>query len=295
MRISENSMVQDFLKNLESARQRWFGWNQQVSTGKKLLKLSDNPADSARLVRIQDEFARTNQYLRNVSRAQSKLGTASSALNTLRNLTITASEKTIGALTDTTSQDSRNAIALELEGILKNAEQIAATSVDGLYIFAGSRVDTAPFTKVGGSYVYQGDGQPAVIEVAQGESVQVSVPGSEVFADSSADLLNTMRQLIDQLEAGDVSAAQSSLGALQDAGKVIDAARFKISTSINQTDSANNRLNDHLLDLTSEVSRLQDADMAEAITRMAQSETALDAALGAGSHMQQGSLFDYLG
>jgi flagellar hook-associated protein 3 FlgL len=295
MRISENSMVQDFLKNLEEARRRWFGWNQQVSTGKKIQKPSDNPADSARLVRIQDEFARANQYLRNVSRAQSRLGTASSALNTLRNLTITASEKTIGALTGTTSQDSRDAIALELNGILENIEQIASTSVDGLYIFSGSRVDTAPFTKVGGNYVYQGDGNAATIEVTQGESIQVAVPGDEVFSDASADLLNTMRQLIDQLNAGDVDAAQSSLGDLQDAGKAIDAARFKISTSINQADSANSRLNDHLMDLTSEVSHLQDADMAEAISRMAQSETALDAALGAGSHMQQGSLFDYLG
>ena len=201
MRISENSMVQDFLRNLESARQRWFGWNQQVSTGKKLQKPSDNPADSAHLVRIQDDFSRTNQYLRNISTAQSKLGTASSALNALRNLTITASEKTIGALTDTTSQDSRNAIALELEGILKNIEQVAATSVDGLYIFSGSRVDTVPFTESGGNYAYQGDDHPSMIEVAQGESIQVSVPGSEVFSDSSSDLLNTMRQLIDQLKA----------------------------------------------------------------------------------------------
>ncbi|MEJ2080671.1 MAG: flagellar hook-associated protein FlgL [Acidobacteriota bacterium] len=295
MRISENSMVQDFLRNLESARQRWFGWNQQVSTGKKLQKPSDNPADSAHLVRIQDDFSRTNQYLRNISTAQSKLGTASSALNALRNLTITASEKTIGALTDTTSQDSRNAIALELEGILKNIEQVAATSVDGLYIFSGSRVDTVPFTESGGNYAYQGDDHPSMIEVTQGESIQVSVPGSEVFSDSSADLLNTMRQLIDQLKAGDVASAQATLGDLQDAGKVIDAARFKISTSINQADNINNRLNDHLLDLTSEVSRLQDADMAEAISRMAQSETALNASLGAGAHMQQGSLFDYLG
>ncbi len=295
MRISENSMVQDFLKNLEGARQRWFGWSQQVSTGKKLQKPSDNPADSARLVRIRDEFSRSNQYLRNVSRAQSKLGTASSTLNTLRNLTISASEKTIFALTDTTSQDSRNAIAQELSGMLENMKQIAATTVDGLYIYSGSRIDTPPITEVGGAYVYQGDELALRIEVNQGESVQVGVPGSEVFSASSADLLNTMRELIDQLESGDIQAAQASLGAVQDAGKVIDSARFKISTSINQTDNAEARLNDHLLDLTSEVSRLEDADMAEAISRMTQSETALNASLGAGAQMQQGNLFDYIG
>lgn len=295
MRISENSMVRDFLKNLESARLRWFNWSRQVSTGKKIQKPSDNPADSARLVRIRDEFSRTNQYLRNVSRAQSKLGTASSALNALRNLTISISEKTGFALTGTTSQDSRDAIALELRGMLKNVEQIAATRVDGLYIFSGSRVDTAPVAQVGGNYVYQGDDQAPTIEVTQGANIQVGVPGSEVFSDISADLLNTLKQLIDQLESGDLTAAQLSLGGIQDAGKAIDAARFKISTGINQADSADTRLNGQLLDLTAEVSRLEDADMAEAISRMAQSETALNASLGAGSRMQQGNLFDYIG
>lgn len=295
MRISENSMVQDFLKNLEAARQRWFGWSQQVSTGKKLQKPSDNPSDSARLIRLRDEFSRTNQYLRNVSRAQTKLATASSALNTLRNLTISVSEKAIFALTDTTSQDSRDAIALELRGLLQNVEQVAATSVDGQYIFSGTQIDQPPVTVVDGNYVYQGDSQSPTIEITQGESINVAVPGSEVFSDPSADLLNTLQQLIDQLEAGDLAGAQASVGGIQEAGKVIDAARFKISTGINQADNADLRLNAQLLDLTSEVSSLEDADMAEAISRMTQAETALSASLGAGAQMRQGSLFDYLG
>jgi flagellar hook-associated protein 3 FlgL len=288
-------MLQDYLRSLDISRKRWFDWSQQVSTGKKVQKPSDNPADSARLVRIRDEFSRSNQYLRNISRAHSKLGIASSALNSMRNLIMGISEKTIFALTDTTSQEGRNSIALELQGKLENLKQIASTSVDGNYIFSGSRVDTPPLLESGGNFVYQGDYQELLVEVSQGESVRLNVTGSEVFSDPSTDLMNTVSQLIGHLESGDLDAAAVALEKIQQAGKTVDSARFKISKSINQVENASSRISDRMLDLTAEVSSLEDANMAEAMTRMVQAETALSAALQAGARMRQGNLFDTMG
>ncbi|GAB4236528.1 MAG: flagellar hook-associated protein 3 [Acidobacteriota bacterium] len=295
MRISENSMIQEFLRNLDEARKRWYELNRQVSSGKKLQKPSDAPADSARLVRIRDEFSRINQYLRNLSRAESKLALADSTLNSVRNLVIQASEKAGFALTGTTSPEGRQAIALELRGILENLESLAATSQDGLYIFSGSRVDTNPLDNSGGTYVYQGDTRVQYIEIAPGEKVQVSVSGGEVFTDPAGDVMNSLRELIEHLEANDVDQARLAYGRLQDGGKVIDGARFKISKGLNQVESAELRLQDRLQNLTREVSELEDADMAEAISRMVQAETALDASLRAGGRMRQGNLFDLIG
>jgi flagellar hook-associated protein 3 FlgL len=288
-------MLQDYLSSLDISRRRWFEWSQQVSTGKKLNRPSDSPADSARLVRIREEFSRSNQYLRNISGAQARLGVASSTLNSIRNLIMGISEKTIFGLTGTTSQESRNSIALEIKGKLENLQQLANTSIDGNYIFSGSRVDTPPLTESGGVFTYQGDDHEAEIEISQGEKVPLNVTGLEVFSDPSADLMNTVSQLISNLEAGDVDSATVNLAKIQEAGKVVDSARFKISKSINQADNANSRINDRQLDLTSEVSNLEDANMAEAMSRLVQAETALSAALSVGSRMRQGNLFDTMG
>jgi len=295
MRVSENTILQDFLRNIEDSRRRWFDLSNQVSSGKRITTPADDPAGSARLLRVKDEFSRINQYMRNISGAQSKLGIASSALNTLRNLVSSVGEKASFALTGTTSQDGRNSIALELRGILENVEQVAASSVDGQYIFSGTKVDTPPLTTVDGEYVYQGDQGDLKFEITQGEKIAVNVNGAEVFADPDADLVNSLRQLIDSLEAGDVDQAMVHLSHVQDAGKSIDSARFKLSKSINQADSAEQRLNDRLFTLTEEVSALEDTDMADAISRMTQAETALKASLSVGARTQQGNLFDYIG
>ncbi len=295
MRVSESSILQDFLSGLDVSRKRWFDWSQQVSTGKKIQRPSDSPADSARLVRIREDFSRSNQYLRNVSSAQAKLGIASSALNSIRNLITVITEKTTFALNGTTSQESRGSIALELKGKLENLQQLAETSIDGNYIFSGSKVDTPPLSESSGTFTYQGDDHDSQLEVSQGEKISLNVTGSEVFSDPSTDLMNTVSQLIGNLEAGDLDTAKLNLAKIQQAGKVVDSARFKISKSINQTENAHSRINDRLLDLTSEVSNLEDANMAEAMTQMVQSETALRASLSVGSRLQQGNLFDMMG
>jgi flagellar hook-associated protein 3 FlgL len=296
MRISENTMVQEYLRNLEDARLRWYEWNRRVSTGKRIHAPSDAPADSARLVRIQDEVSRINQYFRNVSRAGVKLGNTSSTLNSLRNAVIQASERTIFALNGTTSEESRRAIAHDLRGLLEGIVQLASTSVDGLYLFSGSRVDQNPMQReADGTYTYRGDEVGLEIEISEGERVRVNVAGTEVFLAPGADLINTLKALIDQLENSDIDGATLSLEALQEAGRVIDRARFSIGYGLQKIEAAQARLESRLLDLTSEVSRLEDANMAEAISRMVQSETALSASLGAGARMRQGNLFDYLG
>lgn len=295
MRVSENSLVQEFLFNLERSRERWAEWNRQVATGKKIHAPSDSPADSARVMRIRDEVSRINQYYRNAGRARAKLGNASSALNSLRNTVIQITERAGFAVTGTTSPENRVAIANELKGVLAGLIQVARTSVDGLYLFSGSTVDRDPLAEVNGDWVYQGNDGVMQIEVSPGERIQVNVPGSEVFSDSETDLINFVQDLIEQLEADDVDGAKVSMDAIARAGKVIDLARFKISQGLNRIESSEQRLNDRMFDLTAELSNTEDADMAQAISRMTQSETAMRASLAAGARLQQGNLFDYLG
>lgn len=295
MRISENGLLKDYLRNLEEARGRWAGWNRQVATGKRVHDPSDSPTDAARILRIRDEVSRINQYFRNVNRARTQLGNASSALNTMRNISTQVVERAGFAITDTTSVQNRQAIAGELKGILAGVVQIARTTVDGKYLFSGSQVDVDPVQQVNGEWVYQGNTERMQIEIAQGESVDVNVYGSEVFSAPGADLLNSIQDLIHALETNDMDAARTAMGEVNQAGQAIDLARFKISQGINRVDAAQVRLDQQMFDLTNEVSSIEDADMAEAISRMVNAETALNASMAAGARLRQGNLFDMMG
>ncbi|GAB4111763.1 MAG: hypothetical protein Kow001_13430 [Acidobacteriota bacterium] len=295
MRVSENSIIQDYLRNLEQARSRWVEWNRQVATGKRLHQPSDSPADAARILRVRDEMSRVNQYFRNISRARAQLGNAASALNTLRNVATKVVERAAFAVTDTTSPENRLAIAGELKGVLEGVVQVARTTVDGKFLFSGSQVDQDPVQQVGGVWQYQGNTARMQIEVVDGELVDVNVYGSEVFSDPNGDLLNSIQRLINALEANDTDAARAAMAEVNQAGKVIDLARFKISQGLNRIEAAEARLDQRMFDLTAEVAAVEDADMAEAISRMVQSETALNASLAAGGRLRQGNLFDVMG
>jgi len=282
------------MSNLQKINQDLFNRTREIASGKKLHQPGQDPASSARVVRIRGELSRINQYERNLQRSQVLLGSADEAFNSLRNILDTAIERTAFALGGIVNQNQLDTIAAEIDQIQQSVLRLANTSVDGRYIFSGSQIDTPPFQLVAGSYVYQGDSSPLQVEIAQGKSIQLSVTGDQVFTEASTDLLNTLTQLADALRAGDKATAETMMFRLADAGEVIDTARVQISESLKQVDSVGLELDRSMLELIDELSALEDADLAESITELTNAETRLQAALQV-SARQRASLFDLIG
>lgn len=295
MRVSENMVIQSFLKNLHSAQGRLFERNQEVVTGKKVNRPSDAPADSSRLVRLRDDVARINQYYRNINQADLVLGTTDDALNNLSNLVIRVHERAGYGVNGTMTQDDRNAIAGELRSIQEEMLRVVSTRVSGKYVFSGSEVTTEPLLLNAGSYDYQGDDRALMIEISPDEKLQVNVTGAESFSESGTDLINTLSALIQQLESGDVDGARQSMDEIESGNQVISEARVRIGINRQRLDGARTRLDQEFLQLTTAVSEIEDADMAEAINGLIQAETGLRATLSAGARINQLNLFDILG
>jgi flagellar hook-associated protein 3 FlgL len=295
MRVSENMVMQSFLNNLNSAQGRLFDRNREVASGKKINRPSDAPSDSARLVRLRDEVSRINQYYRNINHADLVLGTTEDALNNLNNLITKVHERAAYGVTGTLSQDDRDAIATELRSIQDEVVRITATKVSGKYIFSGSAVTTEPLVLNAGSYDYQGDDRALEIEVAEGKKIQVNVTGSESFSEPGTDLINTLTNLIQQLESGDPDSARQSMDEIQAAAEMISKVRVRVGTSRQGLDNARTTLDKQFVQLTTAMSELEDADMAEAISGLVQAETGLRATLSVGARIGQLNLFDILG
>ncbi len=294
MRISDGMAFRLIMSNLGKINRDIFTRTREVASGKKLQQPGQDPASSARVVRIRSELSRINQYERNLQRSQVLLGAADEAFNSLRNTLDTAIERTAFALGGIVNQDQLDTIASEIDQIQQSVLRLADTSVDGRNIFSGSQTRTQPFQLAAGTYVYQGDSRPLQVEIAKGKTIQVSVSGDTVFTEPSTDLLNSLTQLADALRAGDLATAQSMMSRLTEAGRVIDIARVKISESIKQVEAVGQELDTSMLTLIQELSSLEDADLAESITALTGAETRLQAALQV-SARQRASLFDLIG
>src|SRR5690606_3904119 len=275
MRVSESTVIRNFLHSLENARARWSKASLEVSTGKKVNRPSDSPVDSARLIQIRDEMSKINQYYRNLDQARFQLASVDEALNSLRNLTIKVSERATYALTGTLEQQERDAIASELRQIRETMAGVASNRVNGNYLFSGTAVNTPPLELIGDTYVYQGNGEARYIEIAPGEKVQVNVTGIDAFLDPDTDLLNTLGELVNQLETSDIEGAKASLEKIQEGAEKLDVVRSRAGATYARLEQVQGRLDSDMILLTEQLSELEDADMADAISRLTMAETGL--------------------
>jgi flagellar hook-associated protein 3 FlgL len=246
-------------------------------------------------VRLRDDVSRINQYYRNINHADLVLGTTEDALNNLSNLVTKVQERAGYGVNGTMTQKDRDAIAAEIRSLQEEIIRVASIKVNGKYAFSGSEVLTEPLVLNAGSYDYQGDDRALMVEISPGEKIQVNVAGNESFSEPGTDLINTLTTLIQQLEAGDPDAARQSMAEIQKAQEIISLTRVRVGTNRQRLDGAKARLDQEFLQLTSAVSEMEDADMAEAISGLVQAETGLRATLSVGARMNQLNLFDILG
>ena len=295
MRITDSMAYRTFLTNLQDIRGRLFKHNLELSTGKSLNRPSDDPQASARVLRIRDQASRIHQYSRNIERARVTLSSSDGALATVVEFATDVSEKLTRGLNEILSQVDLDALATEIDEILASVLHVAGTSVDGKRLFSGSNLFTDPLALVGSTYVYQGDGVAQIVEIADNRLIQTNVIGSDVFTEPSSDLVNTIKQAAEALRIADTTTAAALLSKLNTGIAAVDSARIQVGVTLRQLDSTHEELNQQLLFLTQEISTLEDADLAQTISALNLDETALSAALEAGSRLPRLSLFDFFG
>lgn len=191
MRVNSN-MVPNILADLQQSQSTLNTALQEVSTGKSVTIPSDNPAASAEMVANTLETANVDQYTKNINNVLANVQSASSALSSVTTaLTQAVSLGTEGANGTNTSANLAT-LAQQVQSILSNVVSDANTSVGGTYLFGGTSSTTAPYTADSSSasgYAYNGTNDSNSVAVGDNLNVQVNLPGSQVFSNSSNNVL----------------------------------------------------------------------------------------------------------
>jgi flagellar hook-associated protein 3 FlgL len=269
---------------------------EQVSTGKRVNQLSDDPSAAADMVRSLAVTANVDQFTANVSALQSKLQTADSALSSVvTSLTQAITLGTEGANSALNDND-RQAIAAQVQSILSTVVSVANSSFQGSYLFAGSATSDAPFapdTNGANGYIYIGNSSVNQVQVGESLSVTVNLPGDQIFA-AGANVLGSLANLVSALQSGDMSQIGTASTAISSALKYVDQQRSTLDNSLSQLNAQESALGAESITLTSQQTSLTGIDLAEAATNLAQAETAHSAVLAATAKLSQNTLLDYL-
>jgi len=286
--------VPDLLSRIQATRQQEDTATLQLATGSRINKPSDDPAGAAQMVSNRDATAQVDSFLRSVSSVNGLLQTTDSTLSSVVTVLQRAISLGVEGANGTLSDPDRAAIAGELTSIRQQVMSLANTSYQGEFIFSGT-ANVQPFvadTTSPSAVTYQGNSGTNSVAVSQGYSLQVNLPGSQLFTTPGADTFQALTDVINALQAN--SGIGGAVTELNSAYNHITQQRVFFGNAMNQLQSQQNYLNSEKVNLKTAAISISGADIAETATKLSQAELALNAELAAMSKVSQTSLFDYL-
>jgi len=280
-RVNPN-ILPDLLAGLETMQQQLNQADLELASGRSINAPSDNPVGTQSLILNRAAQAVNDTFQQSVGDLQSRMQTADSALNSAENAINQAITLGVQAGNSDLSNAQRQAIALQLQGIQQQLVSTANTSYNGSYLFGGTLVETPPFTlnpAVPAGVTYSGNSSVTSVEIASGESVNVNVPGDQLFLNPAGSLLGSLNQLITAVQTNTgISAANVSFG--QGATQYY-AQSVSYGSTLNQLQSTATQLSTAQVQLQTQESSIDGADLAQVTTNFSQAEVAYQTLLEA--------------
>ena len=297
MRIASSTISDNIVRQIQGLGSQQARLQSQVSSGQRITNPSDDPAAVSRVINLESERREIEQFQRNAERALEVSQASYSGLQQIKKLSDRATEiGTLGA--GAQSSDALNAYASEINQLIEQAVQLGNTKFRNDYIYAGTAVDTPPFTAARGAngevtgITYAGNTAQSAIALSESSSV---APGTAGTTNTGiGDFINRLVAMRDALRTGNtasVQGAQSNLLTSEDL--LVDAlsehGAVQMRIEVNQTQQKERADN-----LEKLVSAEADGDLPSAIVKLNQTQVAYQAALQSASNIMRLSLLDYL-
>jgi flagellar hook-associated protein 3 FlgL len=296
MRVNPN-MVPDMLAALNTSDANLQTALQQVSTGKSVNVPSDNPIASAAMVQNTMESGAVDQYTQNITSVLAQVQTADSSLSSVvSSLTQAVSLGTQGANGGLSAADQQ-ALATQVQGLLTSVVAQANMTYQGTYLFAGTANSQQPFAADSSSstgYTYNGNSDTNSVPIGDNLNVEVNVPGSQIFTNSSGNVISALSSLATALQSGTSSDISTATTAVTAALNTVNSQRVVYSNAETQMNSQETYLQQETVNLSSQATSLVGVNLATAATNLSQAETDNSAALAAAAKVIPQTLMSFL-
>jgi flagellar hook-associated protein 3 FlgL len=296
MRVNPN-FSPDILNDLYTTESQADTALEQLASGQLINMPSDNPAGASELVQNQAEQGQTDQFLQNTSSVEGLLQTADSTLSSV----VSALNQAISVGTEgangTNSAADLQAMAQQVQGIQSQVFGWANATYQGNYIFAGTATDAPAFVlnpAAPDGVTYNGNTDTNTVQVAEGNSIQANLPGSQLFQGAGGDVMGALQQLITALRTGNTTAVGTATTQLSGALNYLSQQRVFYGNALEQLTSNQSYLQTEQVNLKSAANSIDGVNLATASNNLSQAETAQNATLAALAKVIPQTLLQYL-
>lgn len=269
----------------------------QVSTGKVSNRFQDIAPNVERLIDVKVTLQANQQFQESNDYSNRKLTVMEAAVSDLVDTATRAQTLAIQRANDGSAFPGM--IGPEFESLLDQAVALLNTDMDDRYLFGGSRTDQQPivldpnFANFGlpDDTYYQGDELDITVRADLNIDISHSMSANR---EGFQELIGGIRGLINGDVLDDPAILESSLGLIHDSlGKIADY-QAELGTRQAQLDRINQRHTDTEVYLENRISEIEDVDITEAITRLADDQVLLEGAMATIGRLNQLSLVDFL-
>lgn len=299
MQISTSLFYANASSRFSKMNERASELQTQISTGKKIIKPSDDPAAAQQLAEFDRKDADAAVFSTNITLAGSLLDQADGVLTQISTQLTRATELATQAANGTQTDATRKIIATELNSIVGSLVGLANTkNVRGQPLFGSASGGLAVVDNKDGTFTFPPDVQVSEVPIADGQTVQATESAKRIFslAGGNDNTLAMLSKLASALNAGgDVSTTVNS--SLDQIGQAVNQVA-DVSASVGAR-GARVDLQQQLLvtantDRSELRGKLEQVDITDAVVQLQQMMTALSASQASFSKLSSLSLFDYI-
>lgn len=318
IRISTQMMYQQSMLGVTNSQAKWLGYGEQMATGQKVNRPSDDPIAASQAVVISQAQAQNTQYATARTFATQKVSLEESVLQQVTTAITGAQGTIVKAGNGSLSDDDRASLATELQGYRDQLLNLAnSTDGNGRYIFAGYKTQNPPYDANG---TYSGGTQAISQQVDASRTMVIAHTGDQVFnhissnakpepvdpvtnlpGTSETDLFKMLDTAIaalktpvagnDTAKAAAQAVVDKSSRGLGNALNNVSTVRAELGTQLNELDTLDALGDDRGVALKQQKSELIDVDWNSVISSYTMQQAALQASYKAFTDMQGLSLF----
>lgn len=293
-----------FLDGLSKIRAKEALTQRQISSGFRIETAADSPTEISDLVNVNSQLSANKALSQNLGRLNTELQSADQGISTV--ITALESAKTLGlqGATGTSTQDSRQAGAIQVQNLIAQVIGVANTSVEGRYIFGGDTDTVTPYQQSSTSpfgYSYQGGATSSrQVNDGSGHSLYAASTAQQLFdhqdstgSPDSSSVLTGLQNLVTALQSN--TGIDTAVAALETASSYLNGQLAQVGTAEQGVTAAQEQAATAKVDLQTTLSGIRDTDISQAAIDLNTERAAESAAIAAEGGGSQKTLFDYLG
>ncbi len=303
MRISNQMILRGSQSRLQSSLQGVDRLREDISSGIRIRKMSDDPTASTEVVRVGSSLRAISRFRQNSQAATTRATTEENVLDNLTNVMTRAAELAVAQASGTANAQTRTITKAEIDQLISFAVDLGNTSIGDDFLFGGTRSGERPFavpsTPTGPfSRLVDASSNPVdpsgytPVEVGDGKFVTPNHNGTDIFL--TTDALESLRALSDALGTNNVAGIGTALGRINVAHSNVQTLIGTQGARSNELDIARNNLDSLELTLTVFRSDLRDTEVDKTIAELVGKQTLYQAAMSATSRILGLSLANYL-